>query len=273
MEDLATTVDYDFVVWTADNARHNKDTDFYPRAWSEVLSETSNLISLIRGSTGSVPVFPVVGNNDVCGTTGNIVSDTCDNDQLAPGVNPVLTDITRAYSSLLSPTAQTTFQQYGYYEMTSGPSGTPLGALSILSLNTVAWMTKNLLDHSCKAGTPGLAQLDWTPGARALIIGHVPASDTVGNHKQCMSGYYNIVAQYPGVISGQLFGHLHSDEFMMQFSTADGVTRYNPAVRVFWYESTTLAIVDFDQYYVNLDDANAAKKARKFTLPSSLLPN
>jgi hypothetical protein len=111
------------------------------------------------------------------------------------------------------------------------------------------------------------------------IIGHIPPA--IGSfrhtqlwHEHYLDRYYSILASYPeSLIAGQLFGHLHSDEFRlveptMSTNTTTTTSRSyplllgssitpiygaNPSWRVVQYQSDTGQILDYTAYYMDMD--------------------
>lgn len=113
-----------------------------------------------------------------------------------------------------------TYLRGGYYSRTVHN-----GSLTILSLNTILYSgyfspaPQNDMD-------PGW-QFTWMKqvlsncrdnGTQAIIVGHIPPAVGSYRHTQLwdemhIQTYYDIVKEFDEVIIGQLFGHLHSDEF------------------------------------------------------------
>jgi hypothetical protein len=266
----------DFVLWTGDNSRHDHGSP--ERSWPEMLDENRQLAKLF-GEMLNIPVFPSMGNNDVCPTLSNGTVDTpahCPHNQLSPGPNDVLTSLESIWSPWLSVAAQNSFSRYGYYEMPL--EATP--SLTLLNLNTISWMPDNTHDpEDCTAGSPSLGQMQWlnttladiqAAGGRALLQGHVPPiAKFIKPH--CAALYAQMAAAYRDSIAGHLYGHVHSDTQYELEGRADivlccpsVVPSYNPSVRVFHLDpaaATASAILrDYDQYYADLDEANDSGK-------------
>lgn len=125
----------------------------------------------------------------------------------------------RSSRSLLSSDDKATYLRGGYYSRV-------FSGLTVLSINTVLYSSlyepKPLNAHD-----PGL-QFTWmrkmltttreNGHSQAIIVGHIPPAVGSFRHSQLwkenyISTYYAIVHEFDDIIAGQLFGHLHTDEF------------------------------------------------------------
>jgi sphingomyelin phosphodiesterase acid-like 3 len=102
------------------------------------------------------------------------------------------------------------------------------------------------------------------------IVGHIPP--TVGSfghyqlwQDQYLSTYYALLTKYQGIVMGQLFGHLHSDEFRLIEEEEEGLSYplllassitpiygNNPSIRVVHYDQDSGLMLDYDTYYLDL---------------------
>ncbi len=89
---------------------------------------------------------------------------------------------------------------------------------------------------------------------------------------ECSRRYNAIVDRFQNIIRGQFFGHTHYDEFKVineyfnnnktvgVILTAPSLTTYsyqNPSFRVYEMDSDTKMLIDYNQYRLNLTEANA----------------
>jgi len=115
---------------------------------------------------------------------------------------------------------QSTFLRGGYYSRQIHN-----GAITILSINTVLY-SSNFGPQPNNVDDPG-HQFKWMRavlsncrelGTQAIIVGHIAPGVGSFRHTQLwqtqyIQTYYDIVQEYDEVITGQLFGHIHTDEF------------------------------------------------------------
>ncbi|XP_055703393.1 acid sphingomyelinase-like phosphodiesterase 3b isoform X2 [Phlebotomus papatasi] len=120
------------------------------------------------------------------------------------------------------------------------------------------------------------------------IVGHMPPGldeRQVGNARNGHSTfsennnsrYIKLVRAYSSIIQGQFFGHLHSDSFRIVYNLngdpvswimiAPSVTprkmnvgANNPGMRLYKFETDTGQVLDYTQYYLDLDQANSVSE-------------
>jgi len=127
-----------------------------------------------------------------------------------------------------------TFLRGGYYSRTFHND-----TLTVLSLNTVLYSGYFEPTPSNENGDsdddPG-RQFSWMRtvlgncrerGTQAMIVGHIPPAVGSFRHTQLwkdayIQTYYEIVKEFDNVITAQLFGHLHSDEFRVGLADYEG---------------------------------------------------
>ncbi|XP_031639378.1 acid sphingomyelinase-like phosphodiesterase 3b isoform X2 [Contarinia nasturtii] len=115
------------------------------------------------------------------------------------------------------------------------------------------------------------------PGSDERQMGAQPNGHTTFSEINNLR-YLQLVRKYSSVILGQFFGHLHSDSFRIIYNDngkpvswimiAPSVTpkkqsigSNNPAMRLYKFDTDTGQVLDYTQYYLNLDDANKAGEA------------
>lgn len=107
----------------------------------------------------------------------------------------------------------------------------------------------------------------------AILSGHVPPSMW---RESCRAQYAFLSLTFASVIKQHMYGHLHSDQFFLMdgagqplnaCDTAGApaaaiacapsvVPTFNPSVRVWTYDRSTLDILDYTQYYEDIDRIN-----------------
>ncbi|XP_059614202.1 acid sphingomyelinase-like phosphodiesterase 3b isoform X2 [Phlebotomus argentipes] len=115
------------------------------------------------------------------------------------------------------------------------------------------------------------------PGSDERQVGNGPNGHSTFTEKN-NSKYLRLVRKYSSIIQGQFFGHLHSDSFRIVYSDmgkpvswimiAPSVTprkmnvgANNPGMRLYKFETDTGQVLDYTQYYLDLEQANAANEA------------
>lgn len=133
----------------------------------------------------------------------------------------------RRSRNLLSVGDSATFLKGGYYSRVL-PDG-----LTVLSINTVMY-SSIFGPEPLNADDPG-EQFKWMRNtlmnirergnSQAMIVGHIPPAMGSFRHTQLWKEkytnvYYEIIKEFDDVIIGQLYGHLHSDEFRVGAGTS-----------------------------------------------------
>jgi hypothetical protein len=243
----------DFTLWTGDNARHDGDP-FLPRLGQEVFDENKRVAMEMETALGTDTVIPNIGNNDVPV-----------HDCISAGPNYVLGNLSEIWSPFLSQGEQDTFLEGGYFSRLINPK------IRVISINTMYWFADNPLAPDCnETGSPGGLQVNWMEGilseSRAqgqvvYIAGHVPPMQW---QPACVAAYTSMTERYSDLIKLHAYGHYHSDLFTMvlaEDTTPVGtilvspslVPSHNPTMRLFSYDNETGEILNYEQYYVDLD--------------------
>jgi sphingomyelin phosphodiesterase acid-like 3 len=250
---------FDFIIVTGDFGRHGNDQLENPmNATQQILSNVSQLLVEAFGDTR---IVPSLGNNDV---TPDYYLDV---DNATEGM---LTMVSRGLGALLQTNDErASFLRGGFL------SCNVTNTITILSLNTIIYSTDHLPVNQLYEDP--LGQFVWLERQLELaqasnravyITGHIPPAVGSFEHYQLwqdqyLSKYYELLAKYQGVVMGQLFGHLHSDEFRLTkvggFSypllLAPSITPIygnNPSIRVVRYEQDSGLMLDYDTYYLDL---------------------
>uniref|UniRef100_A0A182PIH2 Sphingomyelin phosphodiesterase C-terminal domain-containing protein n=1 Tax=Anopheles epiroticus TaxID=199890 RepID=A0A182PIH2_9DIPT len=104
-----------------------------------------------------------------------------------------------------------------------------------------------------------------------MTLGH--SSFTEKNNAR----YLRLVKRYSSIIQGQFFGHLHSDSFRVVYNEVGKPVSWmmiapsisprrtsdsnNPAMRLYKFDTDTGQVLDYTQYYLDLEQANKLEEA------------
>ncbi|KAG8275990.1 Acid sphingomyelinase-like phosphodiesterase 3b [Homalodisca vitripennis] len=252
--------DIEFILWTGDSLTNSRNIN--------KMAALTNLTHLLSQVFTSHFVFPVLGHDDP------EVSVTQEN----PYQN-----LSELWKLWLPSEALATFVKGGYYTIERRQR-----KLRLVALNT----------NLCTGSVPELdpaGQWAWLEkvlaksklrGETVYLAGHIApgVDERVGSPpKPSMSSYHNtkflsLIRKYADIITGQFFGHLHSDTFRLVYSElgfpisrlflAPSVTPRrssaglnNPAIRLYKIEIDTGQVLDYSQFYLDLPAANAAPTA------------
>ncbi|KAJ9073691.1 hypothetical protein DSO57_1013509 [Entomophthora muscae] len=139
------------------------------------------------------------------------------------------------------------FYTYNYYALLHPTDSDPNGMFT--------WLIQELQEVEDNGG--------W-----AYLASHIPPGST-DFYQHWSEAYHRIIERYAHVISGQFYGHLHTDEFEIFYNQANKTaataisTAYlapsvstmngiNPSYRVYSVEQATYKVIDYTQYYADL---------------------
>lgn len=243
----------DFVLLTGDNARHSHDQRLR-RTAKQTLRNNVHVRDLIAQSFPNVPIVYALGNNDI---------------PRHKKPRRYMLRMYRIWRRFIPLDQHKTFLRGGYYHLSE--LALPL---ELIVLNT------NLFESSCRRKeSPASEQLVWLEkklhdaAVRKVfvyIIGHIPPHHKYYK-KACRRRLLQLFASYSTTIHVGLFGHTHADDFQVYSHKSKSsvvclmapsvMPTFNPAVRVVHYATSVDGnfgqLVDYDQYYVELDRANA----------------
>lgn len=205
----------DFIVWTGDNVRHDRDR-LLPRTEPEIFSSNEELVSTFRNVFGTgnpyfpyrIPIIPNIGNNDVY--PHNLVVE---------GPTLQSREFYRIYNGMVPEEQAHIFNKGMYFMKEVIPN-----QLVVISLNTLYWFDTNPVVDGCNIKTdPGSHQFRWlrvvlkelrARGMKAWLSGHVPP--TKDNWEPtCRDRYIAWTHEYRDVIIGGLYGHMNIDHFVV----------------------------------------------------------
>ncbi|KAL2118945.1 hypothetical protein VTJ04DRAFT_5904 [Mycothermus thermophilus] len=226
----------DFVVWTGDSARHDRD-ERLPRSADQVFGANQwiadRLVEVFASNSSrrrrgggpktldanggglvdlDVPIVPTFGNNDIL--PHNI---------LLPGPNRMLTEYTAIWRHFIPEEQRHSFEFGGWFLVDVIPNH-----LAVVSLNTLYFFDRNAGVDGCADHTqPGYKQMEWLRvqlqflrerGMKAILMGHVPPARTPSKalwDETCWQRYSLWVDRFRDVVVGGLFGHMNIDHFLI----------------------------------------------------------
>ncbi|KAI8333841.1 Metallo-dependent phosphatase-like protein [Chlamydoabsidia padenii] len=199
----------DFVLYTGDSARHNRDKKGIPRTYEEALDTQTTIVKHFMDTfnTSQTKVIPLIGNNDVP------KNNDCSGD------DPAYQEIEQVWKPLAL-NLEPEFQKGGYYVQDLIP-----GKLKVLNTNTMLFSVKNKLSkEDCDdVESPGGLHMQWlndqlkharAEHAKVYISAHVPPNskrDRVFYKPVCYNQYYGLLGDYADIIVGHFAGHFNND--------------------------------------------------------------
>jgi len=271
-----------FLLWTGDDTVHCDDAYSDKNTVIEIISSLSQQLN----KTG-LPVLPVQGNHDV------YLADQFPGNGDEEGWVEVYQDTALAWQQNMITSTEAMAQfvtNYGAYKV----------KLEVEDWQSPWWLiglNTNLMYHSDHLSEgqedPG-SQLAFLleallmvreEGGKAIITAHVapgiksrqdPGRPEHGSfYPELNSAFLDIVQQFTDVIEIQLYGHEHSDGLRLTPGPslalmAPAVTPWdsstptdprNPGLRLFQFEKDTGRILNYEQFFLNLTQANEEGRA------------
>lgn len=213
----------DFVVWTGDSARHDKDEKI-PREMEEIvqLNEivTKRFLDVFQKESSpigrpSIPIIPTFGNNDIM-----------PHNTMTEGPNRWTKSFLEVWKKLIPESQRHSFIEGGWFTTEVIP-----GKLAVISLNTMYFYSSNSAVDGCNGKSePGYEHMEWLNiqlkllrerKMKAILIGHVAparAGSKRAWEESCWQKYTLWMNRYRDVIVGSVYGHMNIDHFMLQDS-------------------------------------------------------
>ena len=257
----------DFLIWTGDNAQHD--------AWNSTQEEAYFATSTIKKEIdevfkNSIPIYPVIGNHEVY-----------PNDLLASGkesIFQVYADIYKDY--FFEEQALETFSKYGYYTEKH-----PNTNLRIIALNCLYCDSVNY-HHLSSNHTEAKKEFIWleqvlreaeSNGEYVYILDHFPINSEF-TLAECSKRLIAIFDRFDYIIRGYFSGHNHLDDiapvrryfeprpiininYIAPSLTPNEGEGLNPSFRQYIIDSNTKQVIDYEQYRLNLTEANLKEQA------------
>ncbi|XP_048579257.1 sphingomyelinase phosphodiesterase D isoform X2 [Nematostella vectensis] len=277
----------DFMIITGDMSSHKTDASYLPKGKTSerVLHNIKLASAKIHNAFPKIPVFPMLGNNDF---EGHYVLPNTSHDQWYNKTLEVFAPMILCSNCSTQDTAattmaelKTTFLDGGYYKVHIAD-----GRMILLILNSMYW-NPYAVEKSYNVQVIAKRQLDWLEqqlefakkeSKKVFIAGHIPPGiDPFGDKgtpfwmENCTARYTNmIVGKYSDIVAGQFFAHIHQDDFKLQmFNTSQHLTgsktsfallnpsvsvvyANNPAFRQVYLDRKELAILDYDQHFLDI---------------------
>eukprot|EP01105_Mastigella_eilhardi_P012827 TRINITY_DN2928_c0_g1_i1.p1 TRINITY_DN2928_c0_g1~~TRINITY_DN2928_c0_g1_i1.p1 ORF type:complete len:308 (-),score=65.08 TRINITY_DN2928_c0_g1_i1:608-1498(-) len=197
----------EFVVWSGNTGSHAATSE------DDVLKAISTVTTKLTAAFPSVPLVPCLGGFDVYPSF-----------QMAEGPGFSLFDsLAQTWTAVLPTSAATTFQKGGYYAVSVSST------LTLIVLNTVYYSPQNaLVTDDDPADQFAWLQLQLkelrSAGTQAFIVASIPVGGDEINGTENFAPKFNqrlldIIATFPDVISGQLYGHEHTDSFRVFYNS------------------------------------------------------
>ncbi|KAF2361415.1 Calcineurin-like phosphoesterase domain ApaH type [Trinorchestia longiramus] len=259
--------DISFIIWTGDLVPH----EVWNTSREGNLNVIRQAVTMVKEYFPSIPVFPALGNHE--SHPVNAFSQPYLDNEFS--MDWLYDEIAELWQTWLPADVAQTIAYSGYYSVDVFPD------LRLLSVNTNYcygfnwWLWYDSVD-------PGEV-LEWMigelqraedDGVLVYLISHIPSG-----HDDChytwSREYTKIVARYEGVIAGIFYGHTHKDHFQMFFDPEDSSrpievgfvaqsqTTYsdlNPGYKVYTidggHENSTYTVLDHENWYFDLDQAN-----------------
>lgn len=246
----------DFVLWTGDNPAHN----IWEQSVSKDISLEQKMHNDMWKAFPGVPIYECLGNHE-----GYPIDEFFD-----PGVGDewLYGNQSNWWELSIGDSAKTA--KYGGFYTALIARG-----LRLVSFNTGFYQADNMwLQVQGKNRDMG-GQLSWLTSifkqARVLketvwLIYHVPLLQAAEPHR---TRYGNLFTEFKDIIGASFVGHTHTDQlnvfgavakdpYMVQYNPG-ALTTYsakNPQFRVYQYDRATFEILDYTQWYTDIEKAN-----------------
>ena len=258
----------DFIIWTGDNAEHD--------SWNSTQEEAFSATRTIKNAIDEVfqhkiPIYPVIGNHEVY-----------PNDLWESGKENIfkyLADIYKDY--FFEDQAYDTFSKYGYYTEKH-----PNTNLRIIALNCLYCDAVNY-HHLSSNHTEAKKEFIWlesvlreaeTNGEYVYILDHFPINGEF-TLVECSKRLRAIFDRFDYIIRGYFSGHNHLDDiapvrryfeprpiininYIAPSLTSNEGDGLNPSFRQYIIDSNTKQVIDYEQYRLNLTEANLKGEAK-----------
>lgn len=243
--------------------RHDDD-DQLPKTRDEIIWTNIKLKIWLNQYFPDVPIIFSIGNNDV------LVHDS-----ILPEPNNDINTLKEIWLKDFNSDCIHKFENGGYWSFWTSFN------LKVISLNTLYFFKNNILSSECDSEfSPGNIQIKWLKSelraaqdqcAKVIIIGHVPPIK-VFYYKTCLNEYFKAIHNYSSIISFQCFGHTHIDDFLILksqdlelpigFALISPALSpvFNPSYRIYELSKTNGSLVDYHQYYANLNTPSISYK-------------
>ncbi len=258
----------DFIIWTGDNAEHD--------SWNSTQEEAFSATRTIKNAIDEVfqhkiPIYPVIGNHEVY-----------PNDLWESGKENIFKNLADIYKDyFFEDQAYDTFSKYGYYTEKH-----PNTNLRIIALNCLYCDAVNY-HHLSSNHTEAKKEFIWlesvlreaeTNGEYVYILDHFPINGEF-TLVECSKRLRAIFDRFDYIIRGYFSGHNHLDDiapvrryfeprpiininYIAPSLTSNEGDGLNPSFRQYIIDSNTKQVIDYEQYRLNLTEANLKGEAK-----------
>ena len=266
--DFSHELNPDFIIWLGDNTVSNN----WNSTQNEVYSATKTIKKTIDEVFKSeIPIYPVIGNHEVY-----------PNDLWESGNENIFKDLANIYKDyFFEEQAYESFSKYGYYTEKH-----PKTNLRIIALNCLYC---DAINYHCLSSNHTEAKKEFIWLEKVLreaeandeyvyILDHFPINaDFI--LVECSKRLRAIFDRFDYIIRGYFSGHNHYDDIApvrryfeprpiininyiapsLTPNVGDGI---NPSFRLYIIDSNTKQIIDYEQYRLNLTEANLMGEAK-----------
>jgi len=256
---IRDNIDIDAIIYTGDAVDHHDVT----QTIGYNLEEIETVFQLFHKYFSDIPLFHSLGNHD-----------TYPIDQTPPYIYSKFLD---EYNSLniksggLQSQNKTVLEGGYFYDYFNVGCGSP--RIKVISLNTMYYDTNNLFTKYSKdddikgqwAWLDNELNKSSSVGEKVWLLLHIPPSNDKSDVKY-KNRLISYLSKYKETVVATFSGHIHSDNFKLYF---DGVgdlvgfgtipssimpNKINPSFRVIEYDRIDGALLNYKQYYADLND-------------------
>ena len=261
----AAALEPDFIIWTGDNAQHDN--------WNTTQEEVFNATQTIKDAIDEVfqnkiPVYPVIGNHE-----------TYPNDLWESGNENIFQKLADIYKNYFyEDQAYDSFSKYGYYTELYPNTNLRIVALNCLYCDSVNYY--QLASNHTEAKN----EFIWLEkvlrraeekGEYVYILDHFPINGDF-TLVECSKRLRAIFDRFDYIIRGYFSGHTHKEDIApvkryfeprpiinINYIAPSLTTNrgHNPSFRQYLIDSNTKQIADYEQYRLNLTEANLKGEA------------
>lgn len=247
----------DFVIWTGDNVRHDRDNKF-PRTEMHILDMNERMVSKFHDIFGqndplfplTIPIIPSLGNNDVY-----------PHNLFAMGPTLQTREFYRIWKNMVPEEQVHIFDRGACFMVEAIP-----GKLAVLSINTLYWFQSNPIVDGCdRRKDPGHLQFRWLSiilselrarGMKVWLTGHVPPT-TKNWEPTCLDRYSAWMHEFRDVVVGGLYGHMNVDHFLFLDSEAE-TPESKMKNEVSWDDESPISVKGKVEYLQDVRESYAA---------------
>eukprot|EP01119_Soliformovum_irregulare_P010072 TRINITY_DN2452_c0_g1_i1.p1 TRINITY_DN2452_c0_g1~~TRINITY_DN2452_c0_g1_i1.p1 ORF type:complete len:562 (-),score=102.61 TRINITY_DN2452_c0_g1_i1:169-1854(-) len=258
----------DALIWTGDTPAH----DVWEESRSGQVSRIATTSALIKKYLPNVPTFPAMGNHDTFPV--DQFSRKPMDDAHYDDFDWLLSGLESLWGPWLDNTAKATLRSGGYYSASVKPG------LRVIALNTQWGDNLNfylLLKEDQRRDmfqffVDALSTAE-SLGEKVMIIGHIPSVLSLdASLSSYAPDYVALASRFNETILGHFFGHTHNDELSLISNAGQPVgvtyicpsvttfTYHNPSFRVYHLDPSSYEVLDYEQYYSSLPQANAQNR-------------